>query len=196
MYSSGRDLRESEESLLEIGAGDLQVAGGGIAMEQSADRGVRVGAVQQNGIATNLGLADPREKLQRRRISTWKGGPDRSAANRRLDLGCRAVGNDHALADQNDPISERIGFLQVMRGEQHGTAGRREVPHRTPERVPGLDVHRDRGSSRMRKSGSGTSDIAKRTRCVWPPESFSDRRLAMSSMRARLRTSSTGMALG
>src|SRR5262245_36068872 len=36
MYSSGRDLRESEESLLEIGAGDLQVAGGGIAMEQSA----------------------------------------------------------------------------------------------------------------------------------------------------------------
>jgi hypothetical protein len=48
------------------------------------------------------------------------------------------------LADQNDPIGERIGLIQVMRGEQDGTTGRRQLPHRAPERVPGLDVHRDR----------------------------------------------------
>ena len=77
------------------------------------------------------------------------------------------------LGHQHDPVGVGVGLLEVVRGE-HDRLSCAATP-----RIAGQNSRRPStsiaavGSSRMRRSGLPTSAVAKRTRCAWPPESFS-----------------------
>src|SRR5690606_36050852 len=47
---------------------------------------------------------------------------DDGAAQARLELGGRALGDDPPVVDHRDAVGEAVGFLQVLGGEQQGRA--------------------------------------------------------------------------
>ena len=97
---------------------------------------------------------------------------DRSPTGLRLDLGRRAVGDDPAPRHQHDPVRVGVGLLEVVRREDD------VLPPLATARIASQKSRRAStssaavGSSSTSRSGLATSARAKRTRWVWPPESF------------------------
>ena len=98
-------------------------------------------AGQQDGVAAQLDRVDAGQGGERGRVGAGQRGPD-GPAGRRRDLICGggAVGDDRAGAHEHDPVGVRVGLVQVVGGEQDGAALLGLLPHRGPERAPGLDV--------------------------------------------------------
>ena len=64
---------------------------------------------------------------------------------------------DHATACHHaDAIGERLGLLQIMRGEQHRTAFGEQLADRRPQLLPRLDIHADRGLVQEQQLGPAT----------------------------------------
>ena len=52
-------------------------------------------------------------------------------------------GDDRALLQHQDAIGQRVGFIQVMRGEQHGLAARDQQADLRPHQAARLHVQPD-----------------------------------------------------
>ena len=68
---------------------------------------------------------------------TRSSGVERDLDDRRavvlLELGRGALGDGAAAVDHHDPVGEAVGFLEVLRREQHGRAARDELFDHAPE---------------------------------------------------------------
>ena len=65
---------------------------------------------------------------------------DARPADRRLQLGRRALGDDRALVDDPDPVGEHVGLLEVLRGQEDGHALVPRKPAPPPRAPPALRV--------------------------------------------------------
>ena len=84
-------------------------------------------------------LEDARDRLGRGAV----GGNrlDRRPPDLRLQLGGRALGHDVPVVDDPDAVGERVGLLEVLRGQEDGDAVlAREPRHLAPERASALHV--------------------------------------------------------
>ena len=61
------------------------------------------------------------------------------------DLGGRARPDDPPGVHDLQPVGERLGLLEVVRGEQHGRAAVAQVGHEPPHLAPALGVEAGRG---------------------------------------------------
>ena len=80
---------------------------------------------------------------------------------RRFQRRPRAVGHHPAVVDDHDPVSDLVGFMQVVGGEQDGPAFLAELADHLPERTPGGHVHRRRGlvqEDELRVTGDGDGE--------------------------------------
>ena len=186
---------EAEERVLEAAGGDLEVAGVGLGEQVARDRvgvlGVHVDR-RRRGRST---LVDAAERGERVGVGVRQGGPDGAAGGQRLDLGAGAVGDDPAVADQDDPVGVLVGLLEVVRREEHRAAllRRRARIADQKERRPSTSMPVV-GSSSSSSAGSDSSAIAKRSRCCSPPEHLPTLRSAIAGRCRRVaRTSSTGL---
>ena len=78
---------------------------------------------------------------------SWSSGHDvhRRPADRRLQLGRRALGDDLAVVDDPDPVAEDVGLLEVLRRQEDGDAVLLGEPRDLlPERGPRLRVEAGR----------------------------------------------------
>src|ERR1051325_10917188 len=62
-----------------------------------------------------------------------------------FDLRGRSFRHDASLIDHDDPVRERIGFIQIVGGQQHAAAAGRESANACPEGAPGFDVQSNCG---------------------------------------------------
>ena len=92
---------------------------------------------------------------ERRRLGARQRGADRATAYLGLDLRGRAVGNDMASSQQDDPVSERVGLLEVVSGEDDCLPAGRDRAHRRPEFTPTLDVEGRRRLIEQKEVGVG-----------------------------------------
>ena len=53
-------------------------------------------------------------------------------------------GHDRALVEHQNAVGQRVGFVQVMRGEQHRLAARDQRPDLRPHQAPRFHVEADR----------------------------------------------------
>ena len=143
-------------------------------------------------------LATPRQRGRARRAATsGQRGADRLHADPRLDLGRRTVGHDRGRGP-----SARCGRRRrrPLRGSAWRTppSCRRGRSRASSTRTRAGPRRRARRSARRARADRGrpTIAIAKRTRWVWPPDSFSVRRSAMSARPVIASTSSTGRGVG
>ena len=87
--------------------------------QQVAGHGVGVLGVDVDRVTADLDALDSGEGGQRTRgVGTGQGGADRAAGRHGLDLAARAVGDDPALADQDDPVGVLVGLLEVVGRER------------------------------------------------------------------------------
>ena len=129
-----------DEGVLETARGDLEVVGGG-GGEQVARDGVAVGRGDEDRVAAHLDRLDAGKSLQRSDIGIRQGGPDGAPGHQRLDLGGGAVGDDLAVADQDDAVGVGVGLLEVVRREEHRAALLGVLADGRPEVAPPGDVH-------------------------------------------------------
>ena len=66
------------------------------------------------------------------------------AADAVLELVRGALGDHVAVVDDHDPVGEAVGLLEVLRGQQHGRAGRRARLDRLPHAQPRARVQAGR----------------------------------------------------
>ena len=78
-------------------------------------------------------------------VRVAQGGPYDPAGGQRLDLAAGAVGDDEAVADQDDPVGVQVGLFEVVRREQHRTTLLGVLADGRPERAATLHVHAGRG---------------------------------------------------
>ena len=97
--------------------------------------------VDQDGVAADLDAVGRGDVPQPRLVGTGQRGPHGPAGGQGLHLRAGAVGDDLALAQQDDPVRVGIGLLQVVRREQHGPPLLGVLPDGAPELAPALDVH-------------------------------------------------------
>jgi hypothetical protein len=57
----------------------------------------------------------------------------------------RGHGHHPAVGDHADPVGQRLGLLEVVRGEQDRGATRGQIPDQLPELAPRLGVEAGRG---------------------------------------------------
>jgi len=61
-------------------------------------------------------------------------------ADARLELACGAFGDDGAVVDHRDPVGERVGLVEVLRGEHDGRAVGHQAAHDLPHALPARRV--------------------------------------------------------
>ena len=189
---------EREERLLEPGAADLDVARP--TGTSRAARAVRSRPRRRSGSRRRRGAR--RRARPAGRAASSRSAPGSVARIVRpptlaLISAGRAVGHDASVREQHDPVGERVGLLEVVRGEDDGLAARGDGAHRQPRSraVPSTSSAAV-GSSSNSRSGSATSAIANRTRWAWPPDSFLVRRPAKPEHPLSARASSTSSGRG
>ena len=134
---------ELQERFFQSGAADLDVARAGIRREQSAHRGVGVGALQLDGVAVTGGQGDARKSRQGVGVDLGERRPDDVPAHARLDLRRRTFGDDPSPRHEHHPVGVGVGLLEVVRGEDDGLATGHERSHHGPEALARFDVEAD-----------------------------------------------------
>ena len=66
--------------------------------------------------------------------------PHGARADRRLQLAAGAFGDHPAVVDHGDPVGQLVGFVEVLRGEQHGRAAGDDRAHDLPDLVAAARV--------------------------------------------------------
>jgi tetratricopeptide (TPR) repeat protein len=105
---------ELDERVLERRAGDLQVAGVKVGVEERPDRGIRVTADQDDRVAAAIGCGDARQRSQVAQIGARHRGADRPGPHPSPDLARRSVGDDAALGHQDRTVGVCVGLLQIV----------------------------------------------------------------------------------
>ena len=135
---------EREKGFFEAGAPDVEAAGGLVFAEQRADRAVRVGGEQDHALRL---VNHPPHAGQRLKGGAAEPRPAAHlvAGGLLLDARRRTVGDHPSLVEHHDAIGERVGFLEVVRGQQDGAARAGEPADARPEAAARLDVHANGG---------------------------------------------------
>ena len=84
----------------------------------------RVGVlgVDVDRLAADVDALDAGQGGQRLGVGSGQGGADGASGRECLDLAAGAVGDDPAVADQDDPVGVLVGLLEVVRREEDGAA--------------------------------------------------------------------------
>ena len=87
-------------------------------------------------------LTEPTERLQHpiAVAGVRRRGFDAGPSDRVLELGRSSLRHDPAAIDDPDAVGQHIGLLEVLRGEEHRDAVRRQPAHLIPERGTALRV--------------------------------------------------------
>ena len=119
----------------------ISTSSGGGGREQVPGHRIGIHGLDMDTVAADLDLPDTRQRRQARLVGTRQGRADRSTAREVPDLGGRPVGDDAALAEQDDPIRIGIGLLEVVGREEHGSPLLGVATDRGPEVATSLHVH-------------------------------------------------------
>src|SRR5919202_2460134 len=124
--------RELEIDLFEAGPGDAEVAQALPTLQRGAGH-----LVQESGGVVGLALdANP--------VAVAPGHPVAGGAAR-AEVRGRAVGEDAPILDDRHPVRERLGLVEVVRGEQNGLPQRLERAHSVPRVAPSGGIEPRRG---------------------------------------------------
>src|SRR5260370_38510564 len=128
-----------EKGVFKRRAGDLEVTNRRIAQHHLANDLLSRGSGHDDAVAALLhgGHAGNRTQELRRKPGVAANLAARAHA---LDLRGRSLAHDLSFVDDDDPVSQRIGLLQIVSRKQHGLAAIRESPNLQPETAPSLDV--------------------------------------------------------
>ena len=169
---------EAEEDVLQALAPGPQVGEGQVVLGQpGGEGGDRGGAWAAAATRYSPGLssvtAAPR-RAPRAATSRPPGAPKRISSPWPLAISSagRAVGQQVAVVDDDDPVGQLLGLVEVVGGEQHGDA-RRRAGRRTMRRMswrPATSMPAV-GSSRKATWGRPTRARASDRRCCSPPDS-------------------------
>src|SRR5260370_1444352 len=107
-----------EEGIFKRGAGDLEVTQAHIAQQHLANHVLHVSSGDDDRIATLLHTGDAGQCAQRLcRKPCVAANP--AARSHALDLRGRTLADDLSLVDDDDPMSQCIGLLEIVRRQQH-----------------------------------------------------------------------------
>ncbi len=132
---------DGEEGLLEAEAGDLDLARPVARVEDGVQRGVRVGRLDLHHVVPDLKVHQPGQAEQEGLVHRVQAEGEPLGPGPRLDLGGRAIGEQPAPVDDQDPVRRLVGLLQVVRGEQERAPRSHLFLHAAPEQPSGLHVH-------------------------------------------------------
>jgi hypothetical protein len=108
----------------------------------------------------------------------------------------RTLGDDAAVIDDREAIAQRIGFVEVVRGEEDRGAVVTQAPHLVPHVEAALRIQTVVGSSRNTSAGWCTSPIAMSSRRFGHPTmSTSDGRPAPRANRSSSSAAGTSVRL-
>ncbi len=111
--------------------------------------------LDEDAIAADLDRADARQPRQRPLVCPGQAGPDRSACRQVADLGGGAIGDDPALAEQDDPVGVGVRLFEVVGREQDRPAALGVAPNGGPEVAATLHIHPGRGLVEGHQGGIG-----------------------------------------
>ena len=104
-----------------------------------------------------------RRSRARRRAGSSSATSSRSPPTLVLELVRGALGDHVAVVDHDDPVGEPVGLVEVLRGQQHGRAGRRRAPRSSPTGRAGC-AGRGRWSARRGTAPAGGRRARRRGR--------------------------------
>ena len=105
-------------------------------------------------------------------------------------------GNDFALIDDGDAVGERVGFLQVMGGEQDGLAAVDHSANFVPQHAARFHVETDRGLVEKKQVGIAANGQREQHALLLASGEIAEFAVANFSSPAAARTSASGSGFG
>src|SRR6266571_8106792 len=109
---------DGEEGLFKAEAGDLDLARPVARVEDGVKRGVRVARLDLHHVVPDLEVHQPGQAEQEGLVHLVQAEGEPPGPGPRLDLGGRAVGEQTAPVDDQDPVRRLVGLLQVVRANR------------------------------------------------------------------------------
>ena len=161
---------QREEGGVEVRAGDLEVRNATPAVTRARTVSSASAVRSVSEVAVPVEADDPRAARAARRHSRVARRPARTGRCARppwLEADRRAVGDDAAVVEDDDPVRDLVRLVEVVGGEQHGPAlgGERRMSSQNARRLSTSMA--TVGSSRNTRSGSPA--IRSRTAPAGPP---------------------------